>query len=391
MVVGRPVIATGQQIGVGWSPALSVAKALTALTEARRTGAEAVYWLADEDHDRTEVASVAGWREGRLVRHRFRFEAPPGTAAGWLPWTPNHQAEATALWGALPEPSEPTLRGHAVALGRPLWERGVRPFSPTEPATRTLIQPELERWRTLNLEALLVHQFERLKREGAPLPLDPSVQSAWFSLQPRTGRRLRLDPGAPLPPGCWLSPGAAIRPLMQSLMLPVSAVVLGPSERAYWRLCEPLWGAVGLEAPRIIPRPTLFAVPPGFKVSATHLAAVRSGAWESLAAWTGLLPTDRFQVTEADPAWPEAVQNRFRQAQNRTRQHLSRLDQRLHRAAASEYLGGDPERLRQTLFPFGQPQERVLPGLPWLRNGAFLDAALKALDGQTPVILVEEP
>ena len=55
----RPVVATGQQIGAGWSPALSVAKALAALAEARRSGGEAVYWLADEDHDRAEVANVA--------------------------------------------------------------------------------------------------------------------------------------------------------------------------------------------------------------------------------------------------------------------------------------------------------------------------------------------
>ena len=34
----KPVIATGQQIGAGWSPALSVAKALAAAAEARRLG-----------------------------------------------------------------------------------------------------------------------------------------------------------------------------------------------------------------------------------------------------------------------------------------------------------------------------------------------------------------
>ena len=50
MTGARPVIATGQQIGAGWSPALSVAKALAALAEARRSGAEAVYWLTAEDN-----------------------------------------------------------------------------------------------------------------------------------------------------------------------------------------------------------------------------------------------------------------------------------------------------------------------------------------------------
>ncbi len=387
----RPIIATGQQIGAGWSPALAVAKALAALAEARRTGAEAVYWLADEDHDRTEVASVTGWKGNRLLRHRFRFDTRLGTATGWLPWTPEHQVEATTLWGALPEPQEPTLRGHALALGQPLWERGIRPFSPTEPALRNSVQPELERWRALDLEALLVQQAQSLEAQGAPLPLDPRVQAAWFSLDPRTGRRQRLERGASLPEGHWLSPGAAIRPLMQSLMLPVTAVVLGPSERAYWRLCEPLWERVGLAAPKILLRPSVFVVPSGFRVSAGQLDALRLGAWDRLATWSGALPSTCFQMVAPDPSWPEALQLRFQREQARSRDRLAKLDRRLHREAAASVLGGDAERLRQALFPFGVPQERVLPGAPWLRNTVLLDAILDRMDGATPVILVEEP
>jgi hypothetical protein len=387
----KPVVATGQQIGAGWSPALSVAKALAALAEARRTGAEAVYWLADEDHDRAEVASVVGWTAGRLTRHRFRFDARVGTATGWLPWTPGHQAEATALWGSLPAPAEPTLRGHALALGQPLWERGLRPFSPTNPAVRDPIQAELERWRSLDLEKLMMRQAERLEAEGAPLPLDPRVQAAWFSLDPRTGLRQRLDPGTPLPAGRWLSPGAAVRPLMQSLMLPVTAVVLGPSERAYWRLCEPLWDQVGLVAPKILPRPSVFVVPHGFQVSAGQLDALRLGAWDRLAPWVGSLPTGRFQPVAADPAWPETLRTRFQREQARTRERLAKLDHRLHREATAALLGGDPEHLRQALYPFSKPQERVLPGVPWLRDGVLLDRILERMDGATSVILVEEP
>nr|WP_279341053.1 bacillithiol biosynthesis BshC [Geothrix sp. SG198] len=386
----KPVIATGQQIGAGWSPALSVAKALAALAEARRTGAEAVYWLADEDHDRAEVASVVGVSGGRLARHRFRFDARLGTATGWLPWTSVHQAEAEALWGPVPKPDEPTLRGHVLALGRALWNRGLRPFSPTNPAVRQPIQAELERWRGLGLEADLVRQAGRLEAEGAPLPLDPRVQAAWFSLDPRTGFRERLDPGQPLPAGRWLSPGAAIRPLMQSLLMPVAAVVLGPSERAYWRLCEPLWERVDLPAPKILPRPSVYVVPKGFHATPGHMEALRLGAWDRLAAWPGELPSSRFRTTEADESWPAPLQTRFRQEQERTRQRLAKLDRRLHREAAATMLGGDPERLRQALFPFGTPQERVIPGLTWLRNEALLEAVLARMDG-APVILVEEP
>ena len=386
-----PVIATGQQIGAGWSPALSVAKALAALAEARRTGAEAVYWLADEDHDRAEVASVVGEKEGRLVRHRFRFEARAGSATGWLPWTAAHQAEATALWGTLPEPQEPTLRGHVLALGRPLWDRGLRPFSPTAPAVREPIQAELERWRSLDLETPLMRQAEQLEAEGASLPLDPRTQAAWFSLDPRSGHRQRLDRGEPLPVGHWLSPGAAIRPLMQSLLLPVAAVVLGPSEQAYWRLCEPLWAQVGLDAPRILPRPSVYVLPAGFRLAAEQLEVLRLGAWDRLASQPGPLPTTRFQAVDPLPEWPAALQARFRQELDRTRDRLARLDRRLHREAAANVLGGDPERLRQVLFPFDAPQERVMPGAPWLRQGALLDRILDRMDGSTSLILVEEP
>ena len=387
----RPVVVTGQQIGAGWTPALSVAKALAALAEARRTGAEAVYWLADEDHDHAEVAKVVGWSGPRVVRHRFRFEERPGTATGWLAWTKVHQAQAEALWGRLPTPPEPTLRSHVMALGQPLWERGLRPFSPTEPDIRHGIQSELVRWRGLPLESLLIQQADRLAAAGAPLPLDPRHQAAWFSLHPESGRRHRLAAGEPLPQGCWLSPGAALRPLMQSLLLPVSAVVLGPSERAYWRLCEPLWEAVRLAPPRIVDRPSVVVVPSGFRLAADQLETVRTGDWEHLAPWQGALPTQRLGAPAPDPAWPEPVQVRFQRELARSQGRLEKLDRRLHREAVARWLGGDPERLRQALFPLGLPQERVLPGVAWLRQPNLLDAILERMDGQTPLILVEEP
>lgn len=389
--VAKPVVATGQQIGAGWSPALSVAKALAALAEARRIGAEAVYWLADEDHDRAEVASVVGWSGGRMVRHRFRFDAPEGTAAGWLTWTDRHQAEAASLWGPCPSPAAPTLRGHALALGQPLWQRGLRPFSPTDPKVREDIQPTLERWRALDLEADLVRQALRLEAEGVPLPLDPRIQAAWFALDPTSGLRRRLGPREPLPPGHWLSPGAALRPLMQSLLLPVTAVVLGPAERAYWRLCESLWERVGLSAPRIIPRPSLFVLPRGARLEADRLPLLRNGDWAGLASWPGDTATVRLPIPDPDPAWPEAIRNRFTAELERTRLRLARLDRHLHREAARATLGGDPEALRQALFPFGKPQERILPGQAWLQDAALLDRILDRMDGHADLILVEAP
>jgi Bacillithiol biosynthesis BshC len=385
-----PLVATGQQIGAGWTPALSVAKALAAAAEARRLGGQAIYWMADEDHDRLEVASTVGFQGERLIRHRFRFQAPDHTAAGWLPWSGAQQQEAEALWGPLPAPEAPTLRGHALALGAPLWRRGLRPFSPTDPAVRNPIQGELERWRALDLEADLARQAERLEQSGAGLTLDPREQAAWFSLDPRSGLRLRLEPGQPCPRGRWLSPGAALRPLMQSLLLPgLAAVVLGPGERAYWRLTEPLWERVGLAPPRIVDRPSVYVLPPGMDLAGGQLEALRAGRWEAFAGTPPPLPSAALAHLRPDPDWNAALAARFQRELARTAQRLQKLDRRLSRDLAARTLGRDPERLRQALFPLGRPQERVIPGLFWLRDEALLDRMQAGLAEGSMLVLLE--
>jgi len=374
------VVVTGQQIGVGWTPALSVVKALAALAAARRLNGRAVYWMADEDHDRLEVASTLGFDGDRLLRHRFQFEAPDGTATGWLPWTDQHQFEAETLWHSVPEPEEPSLRGHVMMLGKPLWRRGLEPFSPTRPSLRESIQPELERWRSLDLESALRKQAERLEAEGRELVLDPRHQSTWFSLDPVSGRRRALADGEALPGGCWLSPGAAVRPLMQSLMLPVTHAVLGPAERQYWQLTEPLWELAGVPAPEIIPRPTIYVMPKGLCLAPSQLQALRHGYWEAFPAEApDPLPTAALDGIRPDPSWGPELTQRFSQTLAQTRRKLIRLDRRRYRDLVADQLGTDPERLRQQLFPLGRPQERILPGILWMMDDPLVDRIYRAL------------
>lgn len=391
MTVRTPRIITGQQLGVGWSPALAVVKALQALALARKLGGEALYWLADEDHDRLEAASTVGFRGERLVRHRFRFEAPEGTATGWLTWTEAHQREAEALWGPLPAPDRPTLRDHVLTLGRPLRQRGLAFVSPVEPTLRAPVDATLRAWRELDLERDLELQAQRLEADGEPLPLDPRAQAAWFALDPTTGLRRRLERGEPCPEGHWLSPGAALRPLLQSLLFAPTHAVLGPSERAYWRLAEPLWARVGLEAPEIVPRTTVHLLPKGLNLSPSRLEALRVGFWEAFADAPGALPSRALAGLQPDPSWGPEVGARFRNALVQTRHRLRTLDRRVHRDLVAQAVGQDPERLRQRLFPFGKPAERVLPGLVWLRRGNLLDALLERLSEAPPLLLLEEP
>ncbi|MCL1893871.1 MAG: bacillithiol biosynthesis BshC [Holophagaceae bacterium] len=388
----KGVIVTGQQIGAGWSPALSVVKALTAYSVAKQRGLEPVYWLADEDHDRLEVANVVAFHGNRIIRHRFQFSAPEGTATGWLEWTKSHQSEAQSLWGKLPEPTEPTLREHVLALGKPLWDRGIVPFSPTKDIDRISVQAELERWRAMELEKELCQRASILESKGEQLILDPLKQSTWFSLDPTTGKRSRLEHGQAFPTGHWLSPGAAIRPLLQSLVLPVEAVVLGPGERAYWQLIERVWERVGIKKPQIIPRPSVYVLDGNsYDISVEELDALRLGRWEALAPTLHVKPST-MAFPEPSAGWGVAISNRYQKQIELLQTRLQRLDLRLAKEVAEKRIGKNIEKLRQTLFPFNKPQERVIPGWYWLKNKSLLDALEKAmLDAKEKhLIIVDE-
>jgi len=175
---------------------------------------------------------------------------------------------------------------------------------------------------------------------------------------------------------------------MQSLMIPATHVVLGPAERAYWRLTEPLWEMVGLAAPQIIPRPSAFILPRGFHLAPSQMDALRAGYWEAFSQDRPPLPSQAL-VAQPDPSWGPTLGNRFRQELARARHRLLKLDRRLYRDHVAGLVGEDPERLRQRLFPFGKPQERVLPGALWLRDEALLDRLLGALGHGDSMVMVE--
>jgi hypothetical protein len=275
-------------------------------------------------------------------------------------------------------------------LGDNLWSRGIKPFSPTKDTDRAAIQTELERWRAIMLEKALHTQADYLESNGEKLILDPRQQSAWFSLDPATGERCRLDSGQPCPKGCWLSPGAALRPLMQSLLMPVEAVVLGPGERAYWRLLERIWDTVGLNAPQILPRPTVFVMPEGAcELLPDELEPLRLGQWETLAPITPMKPSAMPFPKPLD-GWGGAIAKRYSTEVSRLQARLERLDARLARDAAEKRLGANIEKPRQALFPFNKPQERVIPGWYWLQRPSLLDAIEKAMEKRAEIYVVKE-
>jgi hypothetical protein len=179
---------------------------------------------------------------------------------------------------------------------------------------------------------------------------------------------------------------------MQSLLLPgLAAVVLGPAEKAYWRLTEPLWQRVGLEPPRIVDRPSVYLLPRGLALAPGQLDALRQARWDLFQEPAAVLPSRALGGLQPGPDWGPALGARFRQELDRTRQRLAKLDRRLQRDRAALTLGRDPERLRQLLFPLGRPQERVLPGLFWLRNELIIEQMEARLSAGDLLVLLEHP
>jgi hypothetical protein len=179
---------------------------------------------------------------------------------------------------------------------------------------------------------------------------------------------------------------------MQSLLLPgLAAVVLGPGERAYWRLTEPLWERVGLAPPRIVNRPSVYVLPPALHLAEGQLEALGAARWEAFADAPPALPSAALAGLAPDPRWSPALAERFQRELARSGQRLLKLDRRLRRDLAAKSLGRDPERLRQALFPLGRPQERVLPGLFWLRDEDLLDRMQTGLAEGAMLVLLERP
>ncbi len=385
-----PLVLTGQQIGIGWSPALSVIKALVAIQEAKRIGGKPIFWMADEDHDAIEISRSAIRRQGKIIKIQFEFNQRPNTSIAWFPFLDSHQEQAVELWGSMcPNPELPTLRSHFETLGQPLKELGLSFFSPTRDVDRFKLNALLRDWRDLNLENKLKLRFDELEYQGIACSINPSTQATWFTLDPRNGRRTRLEQKELFESDLWLSPGAALRPLVQSHLLNVHTVILGPSEMSYWQLIDPLWEILGIRKPILKLRPSLWTIPAQSEVSVEQLPLLQNGNWEALLPADVSLPSKSLTIS-LNPQWDSDSLTIINQELKRTRNRLQKIDRRIQRLMLRQTLGEDPEVLQHHLFPLGKDQERILSGAPWLLNHPMLSQLTESLSKASPVVIMKE-
>ncbi len=392
-------VVAGQQPALGGGPLYTLAKAAQALAiakalEAAGRRAVAVFWCASEDHDLGEAAHADLLDRNGQVR-RVSAEFGPGRAslrfraadAGWpelMAACRTHlgPGPGEAFWQALaPRPDEglgawqcrwltALLPGLAAVEGhclRPTWTK----------AMTTAVTA----WPAAELEA---HR-QRLMTAGHPDPFGPLLSAPLFT--DRITGRARLDQNKELGLAAQddglLSPGAALRPVLQQAALPAVAAVLGPGERAYHQFILPLYAALDLPMPAFLPRRSVVWWPTWAERAARKRGLVPAD-----------IPLDPVPDAPSDDALAvalEAWQTRLAAAAQ-SRPHLGAVAQRARhlidqtrRALAREQRAqsgrASPAQLAHWLHPRRQPQDRTMSCVQviWEAGPAWAERLTSAL------------
>lgn len=445
---GAAAVVTGQQVGLFLGPLFTVYKAASAIRVARalqeETGAPVVpiFWLQTEDHDLPEIAAchvprahgpglaltlAADAANRHSIAHRLLPDdltaalAALGVELGHLPHAPAHLQRLARHY----RPGRTWGDAFAGVLAELFAPEGLLLLDPRDPALAAAGAP-LHRRALLEsapLAAALATRDQALADAGfaPPVHVRPGAPLAFFHPDGGDGPRYRLEPAGDgfalvgrnqrVTPAALLaaldaeplrfSSSALLRPLVQDALLPTAAYVGGPGEVAYFAQLAPLYDALGIAMPLIVPRARLSVVEPagarlldrlGMSAADAHrpedelLAAVRrgDGPADDLAARL-LAPFDA--ALEAARGEIEPLGEGARAALGKTRQTVESAVQRLAAKVAQARNHADAElveavrRLQRQLFPGGVPQERVY-GLPWFaaRHGErpFLERVLDA-------------
>jgi len=440
------VVTTGQQPQLFGGPLYVLYKALSAVRAAAdlegRLGIPclAVFWVAADDHDWLEVASV-GYLDREENLCRLESPAPPdraGRPVGPSPLPPEIREltrefiasleyhEAGEQWlevlrdqyipgrsftDAFIGVASKWLDGLPIAFldsARPEVRRASAPLIQSVLEGREVVDEALRRGTDavsdLGYRAPLTHV------EGA-IPLFREGSDGRYRLRGASGC-VQVDLSGSLLLVSALvreagseperfSPSAALRPVLESSLLPVGATVLGPGEIAYWSQLAPLFEALEVPMPRILPRDSWRVVEPRTArlLEKTGLTAhdVRDGG---AAAITGLVERSRPRSVEEDllrlenrvdgefDALEETVATDLpglRAAVGKSRSQFASALAALRRTVdrmirdREETMIAQMRRVAVNFYPGGIPQERALATYVFLaRHGDRLLEAARA-------------
>ena len=434
-------VTTGQQPGLFLGPLYSLYKAVTAVRLAedveRATGRPtlAVFWVASDDHDWEEVAAcrILGadeelvtlridpptGRAGRSVGTtalpegieellaRFRSGAGGAVAGAPVSWfaelgaayRPGRsfgEAFGEALRGALDglplavlDSARPEVRHAASGLYRRVIEEPGAVIDAMAEGRRAVEEAGYEPALTPPAEGLQIfcdggggRRHVLRHADGFDAGADQPLTAAGLL------EHLERTPDA-------FTPAAALRPVLESRLLPVAATVLGPGEINYWAQLWPLFKALGVAMPAIAPRDTWTLVEPrvdrlldrlnldvarvereGEALDDRWIAGARPPAVQLALEALDVDVAEAFDILEeAVERELPGIDSAAGKARHRVAEALAAfsrtVDARVREREAVAL--GQAERVRRHLLPGGRPQERVVAAAQFLtRHGRRL-------------------
>ena len=415
LAAGRAVaVAAGHQVGLFTGPLYTLWKAFDAIRvaaqlRARGVPAVPVFWALTDDHDLEEVARTA--RPGREGPEAHVLEgadranrAPVG--ARQIPPGIAEILDAFRKDARAPD-AEDTLGRFAgrYAAGAPYGDAFIEtlldlvspePLLVVDPLSEALRAPAADFFglacaRERAVREALRGAEERLRAGGR----EPAVTQRGDALpffEIRDGARRRVeDPAALVRDAAAglarISTDVLTRPVFKSYLFPVAASILGPAEVAYHAQALPLFDALDVAAPVLLPRSHLIPRGPAERRAARALGlsieeifrpaeappaetvpaaqAVRRIDGDTNARLLELTP----ELQSLDPTLLGALEN----ARRKISYQLEQLEEKMRKAAERR---GETQlqrrrRLETMLAPRGAPAERLYPPLvPLLAWGA---------------------
>lgn len=441
------VVVGGQQAGLFGGPLYTLYKALTVLAlQARlepvlKRPVVPVFWIASEDSDLAEVNHISfTGASGALVGVSLGGRTEDKLPVSRIPLGPGIRAALARLQGELPE--GPLTDGLMSSLSRAyepeatypaafgawmqdcLKDLGLVLIDPSDTGLKQMAAGLFAREITEKgpVSRAVLRQAETLRARGYRLQIDLredmltlfsqdpareaiAVADGGFQLK-STGRRatakellarLENDPGS-------FTPNAILRPLFQDTILPTLAVVLGPSELAYWAELPEAYKEMGLSMPVLFPRASFTLMEPKVErlmethgISFNDIVMHREKILDVLAAreipgsLTAHLRDAREKsrdiwaaVAEEAGAFEKTLKPTAENAARAFSFRLDRLEMKIVKAAKrkNDLLQNHCGRILASLWPDGGLQERSLVLPPFIaRYGkGVIDLVFERMD-----------
>ncbi|MGZ7041461.1 MAG: bacillithiol biosynthesis protein BshC [Thermoanaerobaculia bacterium] len=424
---GTVTIITGQQVGFAGGPLYTLAKLASAIKWKRHLAAGGVpatifFWLASEDHDYSEAATlqvpvnvIDASRSVNRQLDLLTMRAPQAT-------------DGRRAVGPLPVPD--ALIGELIALfdiPRPSWLRAGISFTDSSAELLTsatdgekvvfvdsllpelrragapLFESVMARWN--DVQRSLVDRSAALRSAGYEPQIAPRDEGAYtlFFRFDEHMNRIAIDHPEPVGDAATISTSAVTRPLLQDAVLRPDIFIGGPAEVAYYAQLGPLHDALGVALPRVAVRGHVLVAPRRVLRAATRhgiepeeafrpadaILAEREAA--GVAEVKAIAERARRNLAEEITRIGEIAlpaEHALARAINRSIGHLEYHFNKLTERAIRGLTRKDRERygvvkeLVSTLYPDGRVQDRVVSWFAlWTRYGdalvpGVLDAVL---------------